>query len=147
MINFSELLSICRLGKSTAKSHMKNLIEMAAVDGNFDLIEYDLLKAIAKRNNISEGQLKEIRNNPGSIQFEVPKDAKEKFNQLYDLVHMMSIDKSIHPEEQKLSHIFAIKFGYHRDRVKELIDTIQSNISNGQSHEEAMKRVSMLIAQ
>ena len=80
MINFSELLGICRLGKSTAKSHMKNLIEMAAVDGNFDLIEYDLLKAIAKRNNISEGQLKEIRNNPGSIQFEVPKDAKEKLD-------------------------------------------------------------------
>lgn len=144
-MNFSDLLGIMRTGKSTAKSHMKNLIEMAAVDGNFDSMEYDLLKAIAKRNSISEGQLKEIRNNPGSVTFEVPKDPKEKFNQLYDLVHMMSIDNSIHVEEMKLSHIFAIKFGYKRDRVKELVDTIQSNISNGQTPDEAMRRSALLL--
>jgi uncharacterized tellurite resistance protein B-like protein len=145
-MNFAEILGICRQGKSTAKSHMKNLIEMAAVDGSFDLIEYDLLTAIAKRNSISEGQLKEIRNNPGDIKFEVPTDSKEKFGQLYDLVHMMSIDKSIHPEEMKLSEIFAIKFGYSRNRVKELISTIQSNIDHGQDHDETMKRAARLIA-
>jgi uncharacterized tellurite resistance protein B-like protein len=145
-MNFAEILGICRQGKATAKSHMKNLIEMAAVDGNFDSIEYDLLKAIAKRNSISESQLKEIRNNPGGIQFEVPTDSKEKFGQLYDLVHMMSIDKSIHPEEMKLSEIFAIKFGYNRNRVKELINTIQSNIDHGQDHAETMKRAARLIA-
>ena len=60
---------------------------MAAVDGNFDDVEYDLLKSIAKRNGISEWQLKEIRKNPNHIKFEVPTDANEKFHQLYDLVH------------------------------------------------------------
>ncbi len=144
-MNFAEILGICRQGKATAKSHMKNLIEMAAVDGNFDSIEYDLLKSIAKRNSISENQLKEIRNNPRGIKFEVPTDSKEKFGQLYDLVHMMSIDKSIHPEEMKLSEIFAIKFGYNRNRVKELISTIQSNIDHGQDQEETMKRAARLI--
>ena len=34
-MNFPEILSLFRQGKGTAKSHMKNLIEMAAVDGNF----------------------------------------------------------------------------------------------------------------
>jgi uncharacterized tellurite resistance protein B-like protein len=145
-MNFKELLNVLNQGKSTAKSHMKNLIEMAAVDGNFDDIEYDLLKAIAKRNGISESQLKEIRKNPNHIKFEVPTDPKEKFHQLYDLVHMMSIDKTVHNEEMKLSHIFAIKFGYHRNRVGELIETIQGNIANGKGHDEAMKRASLLIA-
>lgn len=125
---------------------MKNLIEMAAADGNFDSVEYDLLKSIAKRNNISESQLKEIRQNPDRVVFEVPKDPTEKFYQLYDLVHMMSIDKSIHAEELKLSHIFAVKFGYKREYIKELIETIQGNIENGQSHDEAMKRSARLIA-
>jgi uncharacterized tellurite resistance protein B-like protein len=145
-MNFKELLAALSTGKSTAKSHMKNLIEMAAVDGNFDDIEYDLLKSIASRNGISEGQLKDIRKNPNHISLEIPADAKEKFHQLYDLVHMMSIDKMVHTEEMKLSHIFAIKFGYNRDRVKELVDTIQSNISHGQKHDETMKRVALLIA-
>ena len=145
-MNFKELLNILREGKSSAKSHMKNLIEMAVVDGNFDQMENDLLKAIAKRNNISEGQLKEIHTNPNHIKFEVPTDKTERFHQLYDLVHMMSIDKNIHSEEMKLSHIFAIKFGYNRDKVKELVDTIQSNIANGQDHKETMLRSTMLIS-
>ena len=145
-MNFKELLNVLNQGKSSAKSHMKNLIEMAAVDGNFDDIEYDLLKSIAKRNGISESQLKEIRKNPNHIKFEVPTDAKEKFHQLYDLVHMMSIDKTVHNEEMKLSHIFAIKFGYNRNQVGELIETIQGNIANGKGHDETMKRASLLIA-
>lgn len=132
-------------GKGTARSHMKNLIEMAAVDGNFEDIEYELLKTIAKRNGIPESQLKEIRKNPEGIKFEIPTDKKEKFHQLYDLVHMMSVDNAIHDEEAKLSVLFAIKFGYPRMNVKELVDTIRLNIQHGQSHDETMKRVTLLI--
>jgi uncharacterized tellurite resistance protein B-like protein len=145
-MNLKDLLGAFSQGKSTAKSHMKNLIEMAAVDGNFDDVEYDLLKSIAKRNGISEGQFKEIRKNPNKVIFEVPTDPTEKFHQLYDLVYMMSIDKNVHSEELKLSHIFAIKFGYKRDQITELVETIQSNIEHGQGHEETMKRAIRLIS-
>jgi uncharacterized tellurite resistance protein B-like protein len=124
---------------------MKNLIEMAAIDGNFDQIEYDLLKKIAKSNNISESQLKDIRNNPQGIKFELPSDKREKFHQFYDLVHMMSVDNSIHPEEMKLCGLYAIKFGYRREQTEELIDTIQSNIKFGQGHDETYKRIERLV--
>lgn len=145
-MDFKELLGMFRLGTATAKSHMRNLIEMAAADGNFESVEYDLLKSIAKRNNISESQLKEIKQNPDRVSFEVPTDPKEKFCQLYDLVHMMSIDQNIHAEEMKLSHIFAVKFGYNRSHIKELIETIQGNIGHGQTADETMKRAARLIA-
>ncbi len=145
-MNIQEILNLFNKGKTTAKSHMKNLIEMAAVDGNFDQIEYDLLKTIAKKNSISESQLKDIRNNPHGIQFELPKDKKEKFHQFYDLVHMMSVDNSIHPEEMKLCDLYAVKFGYPRERSKELIETIQSNIKYGQGHDETYKRVELFIS-
>jgi uncharacterized tellurite resistance protein B-like protein len=144
-MNFSEILNLFHQGKGSAKSHMKNLIEMAAVDGNFDPIEYDLLKTIAKRNNISESQLKQIRENPQGINFEIPADKKEKFYQLYDLVHMMVVDKNIHDEELNLCNLYAVKFGYKRDNIKELIDTIRGNIKNNQSHEETMKRVELFL--
>ena len=124
---------------------MKNLIEMAVVDGNFDTVEYELLKTIAKRNGISEGQLKTIQSNPGNIKFEIPKDEKEKFHQLYDLVHMMMIDKRVHSEEAKLCNLFAIKFGYPKAKINNLIEVIQGNISNGQGHEETMRRASLML--
>jgi uncharacterized tellurite resistance protein B-like protein len=144
-MSIQEILSLFQKGKATAKSHMKNLIEMAAIDGNFDQIEYDLLKKIAKSNNISESQLKDIRNNPQGIKFELPSDKREKFHQFYDLVHMMSVDNSIHPEEMKLCGLYAIKFGYRREQTEELIDTIQSNIKFGQGHDETYKRIERLV--
>lgn len=144
-MNFTDILNLFHQGKGTAKSHMKNLIEMAAADGHFDSPEYDLLKVIAKRNNISESQLKDIQKNPQGITFEVPADKKEKFHQLYDLVHMMTVDNTIHPEEMKLCNLFAIKFGYQQNQVEELIKTIQSNISYGQGHDEAMRRAEWML--
>jgi uncharacterized tellurite resistance protein B-like protein len=144
-MKFTEILSGFKQGRGTARSHMKNLIEMAAVDGNFDNVEYDLLKEIAKRNNISENQLKSIRQDHKEISFELPKDRREKFDQFYDLVHMMSIDKTIHSDEMKLCNLFAVKFGYSRDRVGELINSIQSNIHNKQSHTETFKRLEWML--
>lgn len=144
-MNFSEILNLFRQGKTGAKSHMKNLIEMAAVDGQFDEIEYDLLKDIAKRNGISESQLKAIRANPGNVKFEVPRNEKDRFHQLYDLVHMMTIDNSVHREEAKLCNLFAIKFGYPKTKVNDLIEAIQGNIEHGQNHDETMRRVTLML--
>ena len=145
-MTFSDLLTLFRQGKATGKSHIKNLIEMAAADGNLDNPEYDLLKDIGKLNGISERQITDIRKNPDTVAFLVPKDPREKFSQLYDLVRMMTIDKSVHQEEQKLSNVFAVKFGYKRENVQELIAAIQANISNSMNVDETMKRCTMLIS-
>ncbi|HPI79513.1 MAG: TerB family tellurite resistance protein [Cyclobacteriaceae bacterium] len=144
-MNFSEILNLFRQGKAGAKSHMKNLIEMAAVDGHFDKVEYELLKTIAKRNGISEGQLKSIQQASGEVVFELPKDANERFHQFYDLVHMMTIDNEVHQEEIKLCNLFAIKFGYPKDKADSLIESIQGNIQHGHDHAETMVRVSLML--
>jgi uncharacterized tellurite resistance protein B-like protein len=144
-MKFTDLLSVFKSGSATVRSHMKNLIEMAAVDGHFHESEKVLLKSIAKRNGISESQLEQIQNNPTSILLEIPKDSSEKFHQLYDLVHMMSIDNEVHAEEQNLCTLFAIKFGYRREATSELIEAIRLNIKNGISHDEAIKRVKFLL--
>jgi uncharacterized tellurite resistance protein B-like protein len=144
-MNFVEIISLFKQGKGTARSHMKNLIEMAAIDGNFDLVEYDLLKKIAKRNNISETQLKAIHENPAKVDFQLPAEKQEKFDQFYDLVHMMSIDNSVHDEEMKLCNLFAVKFGYSREKAAEIIKTIQSNIQNKQTHQETFKRIEWML--
>lgn len=144
-MNFTDILSLFKQGKGTARSHMKNLIEMAAADGNFDLIENDLLRKIAKRNNISDAHLKDIHKDPAKVEFMLPADKKEKFTQFYDLVHMMTIDKSIHEEEMKLCNLFAVKFGYSREKSGEMIKSIQMNIENAQSHEETFKRMEWML--
>ncbi len=144
-MNFSDILTLFKQGKGTAHSHMKNLIEIAAVDGNFDKIEHDLLKKIAKRNGISSSKLKSIENNPEAVTFELPEDKNERFIQMYDLVHMMIVDNEIHIEEMKLCNLFALKFGYPKKHIEELILTLRGNIENGNGPMDTMSRVEWML--
>ena len=140
-MKFSELLTLFKEGKGDAKSHIKNLLEIAIVDGHFDTTEEDLLAKLAKRHSVSKKQLEQIRNNPSEIPFEVPKDPKVKFNQLFELVHMMVVDKYIDSDETKLCGMFAKKFGYNPEKADELVDALAKNIQNGQTAGAARKRV------
>jgi uncharacterized tellurite resistance protein B-like protein len=140
-MTFGDILRMFRQDQASAKSHVKNLIEIALADKSFSGEEEQLLKSIANRIGISMKQIEKIRLTPQSIAFDIPGDEYEKFRQLYDLVHMMSIDKAVHPEELRLCELFALKFGYSLGVVKELVGTIRSNIENKNSAEETYKRI------
>jgi uncharacterized tellurite resistance protein B-like protein len=137
-MSVAEITSLFKLGKATAKSHMRNLIEIAAADGGIGTEEQRLLDYAALRNNISKSQLQNIQRDASKIRFEVPRSSEEKFFQLYDLVHMMSVDENIHPEELRLCEIFAIKLGFRKEVVREMIDQIQENIKKWISPKETM---------
>jgi hypothetical protein len=117
-MNVTDIIDLFKVGKATAKSHMRNLIEIAAADGNFGSEEQKLLEYAAQRNDISMVQLKHIQSNTSKVRFEVPGNEEEKFSQLYDLVHMMTVDRNIHGEELWLCEIFAVKFGYRKEVVR-----------------------------
>jgi uncharacterized tellurite resistance protein B-like protein len=141
-MNFTDIINLFKQGKATAKSHLRNLIEIAAADGGFADEEQRFLEYIAQRNNITPEQLKEIQADASKVPFEVPKSERERFFQLYDLVHMMYVDKNIHSEELRLCELFAIKFGYRLGAVREMIETIRLNIENWKGPEETMQLVS-----
>jgi len=140
-MNFSEIIEQLKGGKAPAKSHMRNLVEIAAADGNFGAEEQRLLEHAAFRNGITPEQLKEIQQNPSAQRFLVPGSDREKFYQLYDLVHMMSVDKDVHGEEMKLCEIFALKFGYRKEAVHAMIEIIQKHIEDWSGPKEAFQAV------
>jgi len=140
-MNFTDILSLFKLGKASARSHMRNLIEMAAADGGLGTEEQRLLEFAAIKNNISKEELKVIQQDASKIRFEVPGNEEEKFFQLYDLVHMMTVDKNIHSEEQRLCEIFAIKFGYRKEIVREMIELIRQSIETWTEPKETMELV------
>lgn len=140
-MNVKEILALFKIGKASARSHMRNLIEIAGADGNLGIEEQRLLEYAAQRNNISSTELKTIQQDSSKIRFEVPRSKEERFFQLYDLVHMMSVDKNIHPEELRLCEIFAIRFGYRKEVVREMIEMIRQNIEKWIGPEESMSLI------
>ena len=145
-MNLFERLGLLKHRDASAKSHIKNLIEVAEADGHFAQVEKELLKSIAKRNGFSEKQISEIHKNLEEIKLEIPQDSKARFHRFYDLIHMMSIDNEIHDEELKLCSQLALRFGYHRDNVQDLIKSTLSCIEYGRNADDTMGRVIRLIA-
>lgn len=140
-MSFEDIIDLFKLGKATAKSHMRNLIEIAAADGSLVGEEQKLLEYAAHRNNISTVQLKDIQADISKVRFKVPGNEEDKFFQLYDLVHMMSVDKNIDGEELWLCEIFAVKFGYRKEIVREMIQLIHQNIEKWIGPKETMEMV------
>jgi uncharacterized tellurite resistance protein B-like protein len=140
-MSVTDIIDLFKLGKASAKSHMRNLIEIAASDGGMGVEEQRLLEFAAVRNNISKEQLKKIQANTTSVRFKVPGSQREKFSQLYDLVHMMAVDENIHAEELRLCEIFAIQFGYRKEVVREMIELIRQNIEKWAGVDETMQMV------
>ena len=142
-MKFTELIGLFKEAKATAKSHMKNLLEMAMVVSHFDDYEYQLLKKLAKKYKVSEKEFKKIQENPAEVKFVLPVDEKEKFELFYELIHMMTIDGKIYDEEVNLCIIFAKKFGYKNQQ--ELVYALTQNIKNGLPWEETRKRLDLLL--
>jgi uncharacterized tellurite resistance protein B-like protein len=140
-MDFKDILNLFKIGKASAKSHMRNLIEIAASDGSLAIEEQRLLEHAARRYNISKEELQRIQAGTSKVRFEVPRNEEDKFFQLYDLVHMMSVDKNIHTEELWLCEIFANKFGYRKEIVREMIEMIRQNIEKWIGPKETMLMV------
>lgn len=136
-----EIIGLFKERKTISKSHMKNLFEMAMVDSHFDDSEFQLLQKLAKKHKVSERELNKIKEDPAKVKFELPEDSDRKFEQFFELVHMMTIDDKMHDEELNLCQIFAKKFGYKNGQ--ELVNVIAQNIGNGLDWQETRKRLVM----
>jgi uncharacterized tellurite resistance protein B-like protein len=144
-MSFMEILDLFKKGKGTAKGHITNLIEMACADGKYSHEENELLLSIASRNGISAERIEELRASQVKTPFGVPKNEAEKFSQIYDLIRMMLADKQIHPEEVRVSELFASRFGYPKTAIKGMVETIKENILNGNDVHETYERIIYLL--
>jgi uncharacterized protein (TIGR00645 family) len=136
--NLSEIIHQVRTGKTAARSHIKNLIRIAAADGNLDDDEQKVLISVAKMNHIPMAELSELQRDASTVKLEIPTDPNQRFFQFYDLILMMSADQFIHANEMRLCEVFATKFGYKKENVKDLIETIRRCIERGRTPEETL---------
>lgn len=131
--------------KKKGKSHLKNLMIMAMADNILDDKEYEFLKNIASKYDISQNEVDKLKiliekkNN-----FDVDANI-HRFDQIFDLVRMMMADNHIDKRELQMCKKFAIKIGFSPNITDELVDTIIQNITIGNSLQETKTRLSFLI--
>jgi uncharacterized tellurite resistance protein B-like protein len=120
-----DLFSIFRTDhEGIRKSHIKNLISVAMVDGHLDREEWDLLTSIAKILGMSDQEIVNIKNHPESVSFVPPKKYEEKVEQIHDLVAIMTIDGEINARELDLCKKISLKL----DILPQVVDQILQNV-------------------
>lgn len=116
--------------RKRGKAHIKNLLELAMADGQFDEIEAEYLLALAQRFNISEVQLQKIKDNLGGVEYVPPKTDLEKFEHLHHLIRMMMMDGEIHEKELEICKLLALRLGLKAEFVDDFIRVIGDDVRN-----------------
>lgn len=143
-MKLSKLLKLFGKGKTVSKTHIRNLIEMARADGKVDDTENELLLTIAQRYEISPAVINRLDENNYEVSLEVPEDDKEKFEQFFELVQMMMADNFMHEDELNLCYFFALRYGYKKDKVEEIVTEAVNAIKEGKGCNEAWVKAQIL---
>ncbi len=97
------------------KSHLANLVAIANSDGDFSVAEKRLIFDIGVKNGLSIDEVKKIIKSDGkTIEFKVPDNDAERFDELFDLASMMLADGECTEDELSNCIELAEKLGFRK---------------------------------
>lgn len=113
--NMNKVLEQQRLGQ------LKNLVMLAAADGQVTDSELAVLLAVASRENISPEEFNNVIENPDSISITLPEDEDTKLAYLRDMVALMMVDGELDEQELAICKLYAMALGYRGSIVDGMI--------------------------
>ena len=117
---------------------LRDLIELAKSDGNFNMAELSYLVWVAHKLDVNQGELKSLMAGDKPVFRQISKH--QRLNQFHRLINMMFIDNQIQPEELGKSKELAMKMGLDMVKTNKLLDEIKDNPSVMVKYED-MERV------
>ena len=106
---------------SYKKSHIKNLLALAKVDGHMHDKEEALLYKIAKRYGLKDRQVKLLVDTDEVFKIVVPDNHNDKMNLLYDLILMVYADDVVDKHEIEFCEQAVKEFGMKKELVSWLL--------------------------
>lgn len=112
---------------SYKKSHIKNLLALAKVDGAMHPKEEALLYRIGKRYGLKDRQIKQLIDLDEKFEVTVPDNHHDRMNLLYDLILMVYADDVVDAHEVEFCEEAVTQFGMK----KELVEWLLSEFDRG----------------
>jgi hypothetical protein len=102
---------------SYKKSHIKNLLALAKVDGSMHPKEEALLYKIGKRYGLKDRQIRHLVEQDEKSEVTVPDNHHDKMNLLYDLILMVYADDVVDKHEIEFCEDAVSQFGMKKELV------------------------------
>lgn len=103
-----------------------HLIKLAKQDGIIDEKELALIRRIGKAHGLTDQEINQEIESP-KCDFE-DLDGADRFEVLYNLVHLMKVDGKIFDEEITYCMSMAKKLGYPLEAVMDLYGLVHANV-------------------
>ena len=117
------------------KGHLLNLAALAKADGHIDEREMSFILAVGKKNGMSAADIKELVSGSKGASAELPSNDSERFDQIYDLVHMMLADGVVDDNEMDFCIMMAEKLGFRKAIVGVLVRKISQGVKDNLPHD------------
>lgn len=131
--------------KQLNRSHIKSLWEVVMADGKIHEDELKLMYSIGAELKMSKREIDKIKDEGDSISFMVPETDEQRFEFIYNFTCMMMADDDIDYREMEICKNYAAELEFKKSIVDELVKSISSNVSVGNSKKETYERLAYLI--
>jgi len=131
--------------KKKIKSHLKNIIHVANIDGKIDEAEKDLIFNLGKKFGITKEEIEALIKNDSDMAESLPYDLEERFEVLYDIMNMIKANEEIEKSELKIfrSMVLALNFDYKK--IDEITNFFMIRVNKHANPEELFKEFKELI--
>jgi uncharacterized tellurite resistance protein B-like protein len=123
------------------KSHFKNLVAMMLADGVIHENEKRLLGLLGAKCGLTQSEIDEVMSNPEGVEFVRPETMHERVSQLLEMVAMMLVDGSIHPDEDSLCKSVALKMGFRPAFVDKMVSDVVTAVRNNEAKDKIQVQV------
>lgn len=123
------------------KSHLKNLVSLAKLDGQVTKEEFDFLIKVGTRNGVSSNDIKKMMYRTTTVKVSKPDTDNERFEIIFDLIQMVLADGVMDENELDYAIDLAAKLGFRPAISGVLVRKVALDIVEGQSKEEIRNKV------
>lgn len=102
-------------------AHFAAIASLAAVDGEVNPEEVELLNRFAQKLDITEMEYKEVMKTPTNYPIDPPTSSERRLERLFDLFKIIFVDHMIDEDERVLIKKYAIGLGYSTDAANKII--------------------------
>jgi len=103
-------------------AHFAAMATLAAIDGEVNPREKEVLDRFARKLDITNEEFKEVMKKSNKYPIEPQHSSKERFERLYDLFKMIFADHDVDDEEMVLLKKYAIGLGFPSRKADKIIE-------------------------
>lgn len=102
-------------------AHFATLASLAAIDGDINPEEMEVLKKFAFKLDITDAEFSEVMKKENKYPIETPHSGEKRYKRLFEFFQIIFSDHGIDKEEKLLVEKYAVGLGFSPKKAEEIV--------------------------